>query len=158
LLLEKTRSAFVGGLPLPRLFRAAHEAGSIELNILVQSLVRKATPLAGSIFIRYWEKKHNSLTNPDNSKELQLASQNGPSGKKISYIVVRREYAYLEPVVRDTFKDAADIQILIDRRSKERRTSSGTNGGSFENRRKAADRRVSTPMLDVLINLNDAKP
>ena len=125
--------------------------------ILLQSLVRKASPIAGSVFIRYWEKKHNSLTDLDNSKEFQLANQKGPSGKKISYIVVRREYAYLEPVVRETFKDAADIQVLIDRRSTERRTSCGTNGGTVENRRKVADRRVSTPMLDIMINLNDVK-
>ena len=130
------------------------------MNIyMVQSLVQKTNLLAGSILIRYREmEKEDHPTIPVDREEPQLSSQDGANRMKTSCIIIRREYAYLEPVVRETFKDAADIRVLLDRRSMERRRTCGANGGTEGNRRMMADRRVSSPILDILINLNDPKP
>ena len=66
-----------------------------------------------------------------------------------SYVILRKPYTYLEPVVRAMFAEAEDVVILVDRRWHERRQ--GPANGGTEDRRSAGDRRLSTPMLDILI-------
>ena len=68
-----------------------------------------------------------------------------------SLVIIKKEYSYLEPLVRSIFEEAADVTILIDRRSGENRTSSTFSPES--ERRVASERRSSTPMLDILINV-----
>ena len=68
-----------------------------------------------------------------------------------SLVIIQKEYSYLEPLVRSIFEEAADVTILIDRRSGENRTSS--NFSPESERRVASERRSSTPMLDILINV-----
>jgi hypothetical protein len=72
--------------------------------------------------------------------------------KGSSYIVIQREYAYLEPVIRTTFQDAADVQVYMDHRFMERRKPHQSDAASELRTRR--DRRVSSPMLDILININ----
>lgn len=67
-----------------------------------------------------------------------------------SYVIIRREYSYLEPLIRSMFEEAEDVRVLIDRRSEERREPPAPPEGE---RRSANDRRASTPMLDILINV-----
>jgi hypothetical protein len=68
-----------------------------------------------------------------------------------SYVIIRREYSYLEPLIRSMFQEAADVRVLIDRRSEERRDppTALTEGEG----RSSTDRRASSPMLDILINV-----
>ena len=68
-----------------------------------------------------------------------------------SYVIIRREYSYLEPLIRSVFEDAEDVKVLIDRRSEERRDPPATPAEG--ERCRAPDRRASTPMLDILINV-----
>lgn len=67
-----------------------------------------------------------------------------------SYVIIRREYSYLEPLVRSLFDDADDVTILIDRRAGE---GEGSGPPAEGERRVAVDRRSSSPMLDILINM-----
>jgi hypothetical protein len=68
-----------------------------------------------------------------------------------SYVIIRREYSYLEPLIRSMFEEAADVRVLIDRRSEERGDPPTSPAGG--KRRSSTDRRASTPMLDILINV-----
>jgi hypothetical protein len=68
-----------------------------------------------------------------------------------SYVIIRREYSYLEPLIRSMFEDASDVNVFIDRRSEDRREPP-TPPVEGE-RRSPTDRRASTPMLDILINV-----
>ena len=67
-----------------------------------------------------------------------------------SYVIIRREYSYLEPLIRSIFEDAEDVKVMIDRRKDDRREASPPEEGD---RRHPANRRSSTPMLDILINV-----
>ena len=84
--------------------------------------------------------------------EPEVSQQICANNKRSSYIVIQREYAYLEPMIRATFQDAQDVKVFTDRRFMERRKSS--NGHDTVDRRAARNRRVSSPMMDILININ----
>ena len=68
-----------------------------------------------------------------------------------SYVIIHREYSYLEPLIRSIFDEAEDVKVLIDRRSEER-AELAAPPAQVENRN-STDRRASTPMLDILINV-----
>lgn len=68
-----------------------------------------------------------------------------------SYVIIRREYSYLEPLIRSLFEDASDVNVFIDRRSGDRRDPPMRSDEA--ERRSSTDRRTSTPMLDILINV-----
>ena len=126
------------------------------MEIVVQSLLWDACRLNSSIHVRYSAKAKNCLPSPDHIKECKVSQQSSRNTKRTSYIVIQREYAYLEPVIRTTFQDAQDIQVFTDRRIMERRKSG--DGPAASDRRTVHDRRVSTPMVDIVINLNGPPP
>lgn len=68
-----------------------------------------------------------------------------------SYVIIRREYSYLEPMIRSMFEEAEDVKVLIDRRTEDRRDA--PSPPEEGDRRGAVERRASTPMLDILINV-----
>lgn len=68
-----------------------------------------------------------------------------------SYVIIRREYSYLEPLVRSVFADADDVTVLIDRRAKDRQMIPSLSEDMAI--RNGGDRRLSAPMLDILINV-----
>ncbi len=68
-----------------------------------------------------------------------------------SYVIIRREYSYLEPLVRSVFADADDVTVLIDRRAKDRQAVPSLHESTTAGN--GSDRRASTPMLDILINV-----
>jgi hypothetical protein len=68
-----------------------------------------------------------------------------------SYVIIHREYSYLEPLIRSIFEEAEDVKVLIDRRFAER-AEHAPSSESLEHRN-SADRRASAPMLDILINV-----
>ncbi len=70
----------------------------------------------------------------------------------MSYVIIHHRYEYLEPMIRQLFRHAPDVDILLDRRRRERRERSEPSPDGAERRRRG-DRRVPTPMIDVLINV-----
>jgi hypothetical protein len=129
------------------------------LEILVQSLLRETNPLNSAIHLRYWDRQTSpEISNPSHPVESALTTETGTSGRKNSYIILRKEYAYLEPVIREIFHDAEEVRVYTDRRSGERRKPQNGNGkGQLARERRAAnDRRASSPILDIIVPLNDA--
>jgi hypothetical protein len=122
------------------------------MEIVIQSLLRDVGRLTSPIHVRYSAKPADRFPNRDHGKECEVSPQTSTNKKPSSYVVIQREYSYLEPAIRDTFQDAADVQVLTDRRFMERRKSHKDDAPS--DRRAVRDRRLSSPMLDILINVN----
>ena len=120
------------------------------MEILIQSFLGAAKRLNSSIHVRYWEGAQQPASYPGIGKEDVLAEQEEDS-RDASYVVIQRPYSYLEPIVRSMFEGAKDILIFVDRRLHERRRAPVE--GTANRRNPARDRRASTPMLDILINV-----
>ena len=121
------------------------------MDILIQSFLGIADRLNSSIHIRYWERKGRPMASTGNGKEIEGAAQETGNGKKTSYVIIRQPYSYLEPVVHSMFEGAEDMRVIVDRRFHERRQAVAQ---SVPNRRNSrTDRRMSSPMLDILINV-----
>jgi hypothetical protein len=118
------------------------------MDILIQSLLKKARTLGTSLHIRYSARIPTSGT-PNEAKQNQPPSSTG--GAMTSLVIIQKEYSYLEPLVRSIFEEAEDVTILIDRRGGENRPTSSFFPES--ERRVASERRSSAPMLDILINV-----
>jgi len=84
----------------------------------------------------------------DSSDEMKAATHRGEATRKVSLVIVRQSYTYLEPFVRSMFEDAEDVRIIVDRRFHERRR---VTAARVPNRRTSSERRVSSPMLDIVI-------
>ena len=110
------------------------------MDILIHSLLNKARQLNASLHIRY-----SSLGGAPH------ANTKGGQTPMNSYVIIRREYSYLEPLVRDMFEDAGDVTVLIDRRSEDR--SDAPRSGAEPEPGGAIERRSSRPMIEILINV-----
>jgi hypothetical protein len=121
------------------------------MDILVQSLLDKVRNFNASLHIRYYSQMHA----PGGSavSDVQRTESRSTEGSKpmTSYVIIRREYSYLEPLIRSMFEDASDVNVFIDRRSEDRREPPATPAEG--ERRGPTDRRASTPMLDILIDV-----
>ena len=127
------------------------------MEILVQSILRATNPTSLAFHLRYWDRRTCLETwNLLHPEESPLATETGVNGRKPSLIILRKEYAYLEPIIRETFQDAHDVRVLVDRRCMGRRKSSG--GQVVDDRRTGNDRRVSCPMLDIHIRIDPLAP
>jgi hypothetical protein len=127
------------------------------LEILVQSILRETNQLSSAIHIRYWDRKTSpDISNPSHPMESALATETGTYGRKASYIILRKDYAYLKPIIQETFHEAEGVRVFIDRRSGERRKPQSGNGKGelAQERRAASDRRASSPILDIIIALD----
>lgn len=124
------------------------------MEILIQSALEKARQFGSSIHLRYWERKAHGLVPSDNGgdgKGTKVSNQEHDQQERASYVILRKEYAYLEPLVRSMFEEANDVRVIVDRRWHERRQTPEAPPAS--NRRIVRDRRVAAPMLDILINV-----
>ena len=121
------------------------------MDILIQSLLNKARKFNAAMHIRYSTRSQSKGTS--SAPESQRASLDAAEGGvgMTSYVIIRREYSYLEPLIRSMFEDAEDVTVLIDRRSEERRDPPASPAEGDQ--RSTTDRRASTPMLDILINV-----
>lgn len=81
-----------------------------------------------------------------------MIEKKGEDGGKKSYVIIHNAYTYLEPVIRSMFAEAEDVQIVVDRRFRDRRQGSAGHV-TTDKRRLVSDRRLSSPMLDILINV-----
>ena len=120
------------------------------MDILIQSLLDKVRKFNTSLHIRYYA--HPRTPGESTPSDRQRVGSSSPEGSKAmtSYVIIRREYSYLEPLIRSIFEDAEDVKVMIDRRVDDRREASPPEEGD---RRNPANRRSSTPMLDILINV-----
>lgn len=117
------------------------------MDILIQSLLSKAHDFGTSLRIRYSARSPFSVDQNRPTPNLPTAKGGGMA----SYVIIQREYSYLEPLVRSIFEEAEDVTILIDRRSAKSQNSSDLPAES--ERSAIIERRTSAPMLDVLISV-----
>jgi hypothetical protein len=123
------------------------------MDIFIQPVLEKMRELGSSIHLRYSEVRSHSPVSSGNGgtgKEPDLRGDQSGEGERISYVILRKEYAYLESIVRSLFEGAQDVRVIVDRRWHERRKA--TDSASVANRRAVKDRRTAVPMLDILIN------
>ncbi len=66
-------------------------------------------------------------------------------GRGKMFIIIRQLYAYLEPELRASFEGQEDVQVIVDRRTRERRTMQ--QPVEVERRRRV---KVRTPKEDIL--------
>ncbi len=121
------------------------------MEILFEPTLAQAQRPRLALHLRYSRRPHaaGASGSPDSAA---APSQAGGAPAPMSYVVIHRPYQYLEPVVRQLFQHAPDVQVIVDRRWRARRSTQGPPPGSQE-RRQQKDRRVAAPMLDILINV-----
>jgi hypothetical protein len=120
------------------------------MDTLVQCFLEKARGLNSAIHIRYWENKERPIASSDGTKDIPGIRRQGGTDRMGSYVIIHKSYRHLEPVVREIFQGAEDVRVVVDRRWHERRRF---DHQVPESRRSVPDRRASTPMLDILINV-----
>ena len=121
------------------------------MDILIHSLLDKARTLNASLHIRYYAHAHPFGTPPGSPPQsIQSIAPEGTTAMT-SYVIIRREFSYLEPLIRSLFGEAEDVKVLIDRRVEDRREDAAPEEGD---RRGASNRRDSKPMLDILISVD----
>jgi hypothetical protein len=121
------------------------------MDILIQSLLDKVRKFNVSMHIRYATRPTAERTSAEPQPQRVSSDAAGGQVGMTSYVIIHREYSYLEPLIRSIFDEAEDVKVLIDRRSEER-AELAVPPAQFENRN-STDRRASTPMLDILINV-----
>jgi hypothetical protein len=121
------------------------------MDILIHSLLDKVRKFNTALHIRYYAQAQS--TGRTIPPDAQQRRPHTPEGSKpmTSYVIIHREYSYLEPLVRSMFEDAEDVTVLIDRRSEDRDGPRRSSEG--DEQKGAANRRASNPMLDILINV-----
>ena len=124
------------------------------MEILLESFLDNADSAKSPIHLRYLGKE----VEPENAwwdtvkANMPSAGENeGGSGKSI--IIIRRPYSFLAPVITSMFEEAKDVRVIVDRRFHDRRQTFNSSV-QVERRRGTKDRRRSSPMLDVLINVD----
>jgi len=118
------------------------------MDILVQSVLTQARRLRLSLHFRYLHRQPNPESGGVPEHEAPEARAIDPA---TSVVIIRRAYRYLEPIVRGMFKEATDVEVLLDRRWHDRRTEPASFPGP--DRRMGPDRRAAAPMLDILIDV-----
>ncbi|MFB3819440.1 MAG: hypothetical protein ACE147_17410 [Candidatus Methylomirabilales bacterium] len=122
------------------------------MDILIQSVLQQAQRLRLAMHVRYYDAQGAGAAGeeqPEAAPRVDLVSSpNAPS-----YVIIHRPYQYLEPVIRQLFRQATDVQVLVDRRWHTRRAAARSPLGG-EERRSQRDRRRAAPMLDILINMS----
>jgi hypothetical protein len=121
------------------------------MDIIVHSLLDKVRSLKASLHIRYYARPRSpekACVSKGQDRESQLT---GGRDGMTSYVIIHRQYSYLEPLIRSMFEDAQDVRVIIDRRSES--AHDATTPETEEERRSADERRASSPMLDILINV-----
>jgi hypothetical protein len=122
------------------------------MDILIQSLLSNARKLNAAMHIRYSARRRPEGAPEDPRDVLTSPDAAGGGVGMTSYVIIRKEYSYLEPLIRSMFEEAEDVKVLIDRRSEDRRDPPPQATDS--ERRNANDRRASAPMLEILINVD----
>jgi len=81
-----------------------------------------------------------------------LRGNPGPGqGRGTMYIIIKQPHAYLQETLRRAFEGQENVQVIVDRRYRERRTTTG----SVAVERRQADRRSSREHLVEVIITED---
>ena len=80
---------------------------------------------------------------------IAKASQLPDEKNRRMYIIIRQHYAPLAEEIRKTFKGQKDVQVILDRRHKTRRTRKKPIA---EDRRKADRRMTKVELVEVIIS------
>jgi hypothetical protein len=124
------------------------------MDTLIQSLSEFADRTESLIHVRYLERKGDPVDHSGNGKSaLEASKPDAGDNKRKSIVVIRQAYVFLESTIATMFEDAEDVRVIVDRRYCERRRES-VPGLAHQERRNRIDRRNSSPMLDILINVN----
>jgi hypothetical protein len=124
------------------------------MDILIQSLSEIADRTESLVHVRYLEGEGDPMDHSGNGESaLEASKPDAGNGKKKSIVVVRQPYAFLESAITTMFEGAEDVRVILDRRFLERRREA-VPGVAQQERRNRTDRRSSSPMLDILINVN----
>jgi hypothetical protein len=129
------------------------------MDDVVHSHLQVTVSLASRIHIRYSQVKASRRSaQPRRGKEPVVPHHTviTSTDRKCSYVIIRREYSHLEPLIRATFADAEDVQVFIDRRLSNRRKLQAEHLG--EDSRRSNDRRDSVPTLDIVISTSGMQP
>lgn len=121
------------------------------MDILIQPLLDKIRTFNTPLHIRYSSQTRASGKPEAPNDQLDQSLVNTEAKPVMSYVIIRREYSYLEPLIRAIFENAPDVNVFIDRRSEN--LPDGSARTTKCERRSSSDRRGSTPMLDILINV-----
>ena len=124
------------------------------MDILIQSLLTNARKLNAAMHIRYSTRRRPEGAPEDASHLLTSPDVAGGGVGMTSYVIIRREYSYLEPLIRSMFEEAEDVKVLIDRRSSSEERRDAQPPSADGERRNNHDRRASAPMLEILINVD----
>ncbi len=123
------------------------------MEILIQSALEKKTPSDLALHVRYWHWKGES---PQDSiiGTSSPEDRNGSNHSRVkSYVIIRRDYSYLEPMIRGMFASSEDVVVMVDRRLAD--ASEFDENNRPEYRPGLIDRRRSKPMLDILIKMEE---
>jgi hypothetical protein len=123
-----------------------------SMEILIQSLVGIADRAESPIHVKYLHMRGESVEPQGSGADHMNIRQDRESAKKKSLIVIRQTYAFLQPTIASMFEGVDDVQVIVDRRLHDRRRESVSV--SDERRTRTKDRRASSPILDVLINID----
>jgi hypothetical protein len=94
------------------------------------------------------------MENPfESSSDSPVTNEGGGNAEGASVIVVHKAYAFLTPVIQLMFEGAKDVRVIADRRFHDRRQQSVPV--AVERRIRKGDRRRSSPMLDIIIAMNE---
>ncbi len=121
------------------------------MEILIQPVLQQARRLRLSMHLRFLRAQPSALEGRRARSGPADPNQEGAVGT-MSYVIIHRPYEYLEPMIRQLFCHAPDVDVLVDRRRGERRNRIRPPWEG-EERRMRGDRRAPSPMIDVLINI-----
>jgi hypothetical protein len=71
----------------------------------------------------------------------------------ISGIVIKKNFANMEPTIRHLFRDVPNVEVIVDRRWHERRGQQPQPLSDVPEKRQSSDRRSAVHMLEVLVNM-----
>lgn len=116
--------------------------------------VHEPTSMNSAPPLCYLGKKGNAVDETFDGKKAQPATnKRRQNKKKMSIIVLRQSYSHLAPIIHSIFEGAEDIRVVLDRRQHDRRQQSIAM--AVERRRETRDRRKSSPILDIVIDIDD---
>jgi hypothetical protein len=126
------------------------------MEILIHSVLHGAQTTSSVLppfHIRYWEAKGGEGARWENRRVSEVIREQPEGGTNPSLVIIREPYSYLEVVIRAMFQGVEDVQILMDRRRDDWPQSVPPGGAN--RRTPPADRRVSVPLLDIVIKVDD---
>jgi len=119
------------------------------MEILVHSFLDKARQLNASLHIRYSARPLANKTAWAPPGRATPSEGNREQASMNSYVIIHKEYSYLEPIVRSMFEGAKDVTVFLDRRAEDRPDTSPTTADHPT----ALERRCSKPMLEIIISV-----